>query len=470
MEHIHLIGIGGSGLAPIATVLLERGYTVSGSDRLASPNLQRLREAGAQIFIGQSPENILGADKVIRSSAIPDDNVEVRAAVSAGIPVYKRMDFLDELMTGQKGIAVAGAHGKTTTTAMIASILYDLGLDPSFVTGSVIIGLGINARDGRGDYFVIEADEYDHMFLGLHPWIAVVTNIEHDHPDCYPTQQEFYRAFQEFKDRLMPGGVLVACADDAGAARLASEAQKEGRQVLTYGIRQSDCSYCAGNIVPNGEGGLSFSLVRKGVVIVPQVVLRIPGEHNVLNALAALSVTDYLGLPIGDTAADISKFRGTGRRFEIRGEVNGILLINDYAHHPTEIRATLSAARARFPKNRIWAVWQPHTYTRTRVFFEDYLDSFGNADCVLVTEIFAAREKAPADHFSARQFVEAMAGKPKSVQSKIFFAPDLDEAEDILLTQIQTGDVVIILSAGDADRVNEKLMRDIPGKNSHRME
>jgi UDP-N-acetylmuramate--alanine ligase len=463
MEHVHLIGIGGSGLAPIATILLERGYTVSGSDRQVSPNLQRLQEAGAQISIGHRPENIFGADMVIRSSAIPDDNVEVKAALSAGIPVYKRVDFLGKLMTEKKGIAVAGTHGKTTTTAMIASILYDLGLDPSFVIGSVILGLGMNAHAGQGDYFVIEADEYDHMFLGLRPWIAVVTNIEHDHPDCYPTQQDFYRAFQEFAVRLEPGGVLVACIDDAGAARLVGEAQKEGRQVLTYGIRHSKSVYRAESIVPNGEGGLTFSFVRREVEILPQVELRVPGEHNVLNALAALSVADYLGLPMGDVAENLNKFRGAGRRFEIRGEVNGIFIINDYAHHPTEIRATLSAARTRFPYNRIWAVWQPHTYSRTRTFYDDFIGSFNDADCILVMEIYAAREKAPEDHFSSRQLVDAIAAKSKQFQSNLFFAPDLDNAVSTLLDQLRPGDVVIVLSAGDADRISEQLMQALPG-------
>jgi UDP-N-acetylmuramate--alanine ligase len=463
MEHVHLIGIGGSGLAPIATVLLERGYTVSGSDRLVSPNLQRLQNAGAKIIIGHHHENILGADMVIRSSAIPDDNVEVQAAISAGIPVYKRVDFLGKLMTGQKGIAIAGTHGKTTTTAMIASVLCDLGLDPSFIVGSTIVGLGINARAGRGDYFVIEADEYDRMFLGLHPWIAVVTNIEHDHPDCYPTQQDFYRAFQEFIGLLEPGGVLVACADDAEAARLAGEARREGRQVLVYGILQSDCDYRARSIAPNSEGGSTFSLERKGVEIVPQIVLRLPGEHNVLNALAALIVTDFLGLPMKDVAEGLGKFQGTGRRFEIRGEVNGVLVINDYAHHPTEIRATLNAARVRLPDNRIWAVWQPHTYSRIRALYEDYLVSFNDADCVLVTEIYAAREMAPADHFSARQLVEAMAGKRRPSQSKILFAPDLTKATSILMDQLRPGDVVLVLSAGDADRISEQLMQALPG-------
>jgi len=462
MEHVHLIGIGGSGLSPIATVLLERGYTVSGSDRQVSPNLQRLREAGAEIFLGHRPENIIGADLVVRSSAVPDDNVEVEAAISAGIPVLKRVDFLGKLMAGQQGIAVAGTHGKTTTTAMIASVLYDLGSDPSFVIGGSIVGLGINARAGCGNFFVIEADEYDHMFLGLRPWIAVVTNIEHDHPDCYPTRQDFYRAFREFIDRLEPGGVLVVCGDDTGAARLANEASKEGRRVLTYGIRRGDCDYRAGGLVLNSEGGFTFAFSYKDVVIVPRVVLQVPGEHNVLNALAALSVSDLLGLTMEDAANALGKFRGAGRRFESRGEFNGVMVIDDYAHHPTEIRSTLGAARARFPDRRIWAVWQPHTYSRTRAFYADFIESFDDADCVLVTEIYAARENAPADHFSAHQLAEAMSGRSKPLQSKIFFAPDLSEAMDILLDYLQPGDVVLVLSAGDADRLSEQLTEVLP--------
>jgi len=462
MEHVHLIGIGGSGLAPIATVLLERGYTVSGSDRQVSPNVQHLREAGAEIFLGHRPENIIGADMVVRSSAVPDDNVEIQAAISAGIPVYKRVDFLDKLIAGQQAIAVAGTHGKTTTTAMIASVLYDLGFDPSFVIGGIVVGLGINARAGRGDFFVIEADEYDHMFLGLQPRIAVVTNIEHDHPDCYPTKQDFYQAFQEFIDRLQPDGVLVACGDDAGAARLANEASKKGRHVLTYGIRCMDCDYRAGGLLLNVEGGFTFPFMRKDVEIIPQVLLQVPGEHNVLNGLAALSVADYLGLPMEDVANVLSKFRGAGRRFEIRGEVNDVMVIDDYAHHPTAIRSTLSAARARFPDRRIWAVWQPHTYSRTRAFYEDFIESFSNADCVLVTEIYSARENAPADHFSARRLVDAMIDRCKLLPSNIFFAPGIPEAVNILLNQLRPGDVVLVLSAGDAVRISGKLIEALP--------
>ena len=451
MEHVHFIGIGGSGLSPIATVLLERGYTVSGSDRQDSPNLQRLRDAGAEIFLGHRPENVFGADLVVRSSAVPDDNVEVQAAKYAGIQVLKRIDFLGKLIAGQKTIAVAGTHGKTTTTGMIASMLYDLNFDPSFVIGGTIKELGINARAGGGEYFVIEADEYDRMFLGLRPWIAVVTNIEHDHPDCYPTQEDFYRAFREFSDRLEPGGVLVACADDEGAALLVTEMLKEGRQVITYGLKQKDCDYRAVNLVQNVEGGFTFTIVRKDVEIVSQVALQVPGEHNVLNALSALCVADILGLPMEDAASALGKFRGAGRRFELRGEGNGVMVFDDYAHHPTAIRTTLRAARLRFPDRRIWAVWQPHTYSRTRLFFQEYANSFIHADHVLVTEVYGAREESQGD-LSANQLVEAMD------HNDAHFVSGIEDATDYLINRLRPGDILLVLSAGDGDRISTNII------------
>lgn len=452
MKHVHLIGIGGAGISAIARVLLEMGYTVSGSDRAESPFLHLLAEAGATIFIGHRAENVRGADLVVRSSAIPDDNPEVVAARALGLPVLKRAEFLGRLMEGKSGIAVAGTHGKTTTTAMIAWTLMRLGGDPTFIVGGTIQGLEVNAHAGQGRFFVIEADEYDRTFLGLKPTLAVVTNIEHDHPDCYPTPQDYYAAFVAFARLLPPEGVLVACWDDPGARRLILEQRAAGGRVLAYGLEpgavpgQPDT--WAEALTLNQRGSFDF-VAHLGQVSVP-VSLQVPGRHNVSNALAALTAFAWLGLDLSAAAQALGEFRGAGRRFEVRGEVNGITVIDDYAHHPTEIRATLAAARGRYPQRRLWAVWQPHTYSRTQALFDDFLTAFADADAVVVTEVYAARE--PKQDFSARQLVEAMS------HPAAYFGGTLEQTRDLLLSHLRPGDVLLVLSAGDADWVSAQVL------------
>jgi UDP-N-acetylmuramate--alanine ligase len=484
--HIHLIGICGSGLSAIARLLLESGYVVSGSDRQMSPVGEALEASGARIFIGHRPENTAGANLVVRSSAIPDGNVEVQAALEAGIPVLKRTDFLGRLMEGRLGIAVAGSHGKTTTTAMIAWLLAASGQDPSFIIGGVSTNLGANARAGRGWPFVIEADEYDRMFLGLNPKIAVVTNVEHDHPDCYPTAEDFHQAFRDFSQRLAPRGVLVACCDDPGAARLLSESASDGLRTLSYGLGRwlgRPCpDYCAVNPRPNDRGGFDFDFVpgdqrpvtsdwavpasdwqsavcpervrRVGGRRSMPVSLQIPGHHNVRNALASLAVADLLGLPLDEAAETLGQFQGTARRFELRGESGGVTVIDDYAHNPAKIRATLSAARARYPGREIWAVWQPHTYSRARLFLDDFAASFVDADHVLVTEVYASREADPGD-FSARQVVQAMS------HPDVIFTPGLEDAAAYLVERLRPGAVVLVLSAGDADWICGEVLQKL---------
>jgi UDP-N-acetylmuramate--alanine ligase len=456
MKQVHLIGIGGSGLSAIARVLLERGVPVSGSDRQASKVTRALEAAGARVIIGHQAENIQGASLVVRSSAVADDNPEVQAAIAAGVPVLKRADYLAELTGQQRVIAIAGTHGKTTTTSMIAWMLTTLGQDPSYIVGGDVSNLGTNAHAGSGDYFVIEADEYDRMFLGLTPEIAVVTNIEHDHPDCYPTLGEFYQAFQEFAERLAPSGKLLGCVDDPGASRLLRQQASSGQAVSGYGMAATGkglgADYYPVDLSMNGRGGHDFGLRWRGEPL-GNASLQVPGLHNVLNALAALAVAHQLQLDMGRAVRALSDFRGTSRRFEIKGQVRGILVIDDYAHHPTEIRATLAAARARYPRQEIWAVWQPHTYSRTRTLFDSYLSAFANADHVLVTDIFAAREQPPHNGFSAQQVVQRM-DHPDAR-----FIPDLSQAVDFLIAHLQQEDVLIVLSAGDADQVSAGVLR-----------
>lgn len=458
MRHVHFIGIGGSGLSAIAQVLLERGYTVSGSDRQASPVLSRLQQAGARVMLNHRAENIFGADLVIRSSAVHEDNVEVLAARQAGFPVLKRSEFLGSLTENNRVIAIAGTHGKTTTTAMIAWILHELGLDPSYIIGGNSIDLAGNAHAGKGDEFVIEADEYDGMFLGLSPSIAVVTNIEHDHPDCYPTPDAFYLAFSEFSKRISPDGYLIACSDDVGAARLAYQRVEEGKHTLFYGIEEAGVDYRAESIRVNKLGGYDFTLRSGNGFELAKVALQVPGVHNVLNATAALAVVDVLNLSMEKSLDALQNFRGTGRRFEVRGEPAGVVLIDDYAHHPSEINSTLAAARARYGDRRIWVVWQPHTYSRTQMLYADFCSAFGEADCLIVTDIFAARETAPENGFSGENLVHGIRQDVSMAGKFVTFVPSLEEAIRLLDRKLEVGDVLLVLSAGDATQINDALL------------
>jgi UDP-N-acetylmuramate--alanine ligase len=456
MEHIHLTGIGGSGLSAIARLLLEMGYKVSGSDRVDSPVLSGLRKLGADIQTGYHPEKISQANLVLRSSAIPDDNPEVVAARQAGIQVLKRADFLSQLMVGKTGIAIAGTHGKTTTTAMLAWVLTALGRDPSFLVGGVIRNLGINAHAGKGDLFVIEADEYDQMFLGLKPGIEIITNIEHDHPDCYPTPQSFYSAFEQFVDLLPPCGSLIACGQDPQTVKLISHARENGSNTYSYAILDPGGPemkidiYARGVDLSTNPGGC-FSFEARIGDQASHVDLQVPGRHNVMNSLAVLSTTCLLNLPLDEAALAVGDFLGTNRRFEIRGEPNGLSIIDDYAHHPSEIRATLAAARTRFPGRRIVVVWQPHTYSRTQLLKSEFSQAFVDADQVVVTEVFAARETDQG--FSAKQVVDEM--KHANVQ----FLPHLPEVSSFLIDHLIPGDVLLVLSAGDADQVTMQVLQ-----------
>lgn len=461
MKRIHFIGIGGSGLSAIARLLKESGDEVTGSDRALSQFAVDLQNEGISIYIGHHPRNVGGADLVIRSSAIGEDNPEVEAAKRAGIPVYKRSDFLGQLMAEKTGIAVAGTHGKTTTTAMIAWVLHSLNRDPSFIVGGVLNNLKVNAHAGHGEFFVIEADEYDRMFLGLKPRIEVITNLEHDHPDIYPSFEDMYSAFQKFVDLLPPDGTLILSSEDEGAARLVSHARRKGVKLISYSVQGEMTSLSpqwvqAHTVKPNDRGGYDCSVMTNLVFSAAkaiQVSLQVPGEHNVRNALAVLAVMADLGIPLQDAADALGKFTGTGRRFELRGERKGITVIDDYAHHPTEIRATLAGARVRYPHHRIWAVWQPHTYSRTQTLFDEFSRAFADASEVLVTEIYASRESR--QNFSSVEVVNAMP------HPSARYTGSLEDTKKHLLKNLRSGDVVIVLSAGDADQISADLIKEL---------
>jgi len=457
MIRVHLIGIGGTGLSAIGKVLLERGYQVSGSDQRLSPLAERLGESGARLYHGHHPENIKGVDLVIRSSAIPDDNVEVMAALDAEIPIFKRADILDRLTEGYQTIAVAGTHGKTTTTAMISWILTALGQDPSYIIGSIAINMNENAHVGRGSTFVIEADEYDHMFLGLVPEIAVVTNVEHDHLDCFPTLHEYHQAFEDFIKRIKPHGILLACGDDPGSAKLLLEVSENTYQTFSYGLGYLrdpfTLDYSGRNLRKSENGDYTFDFYHGSDRLV-QLELNVPGVHNVQNGVAAIAINHLMGYPMEEAARALSEFKGTSRRFEIVGESGGIVVVDDYAHHPSEIRNTLAAARTRYPDQRVWAVWQPHTYSRTLALFKDFVTAFQEADCILVTEVYPAREPVNQE-FSASQIVEAMDSR------NAFFMADLAKAINFLLTELRSGDVLLVLSAGDGNRICQEVLAEL---------
>lgn len=459
MTRVHFIGIGGSGLSAIARLLKESGYVVTGSDRELSLFAVDLQNDGVSVYIGHHPRNIVGSDMVIRSSAILDNNPEVVAAKQSGIPVYKRADFLGQLMAEKTGIAVAGTHGKTTTTAMIAWMLYAMDRDPSFIVGGLLNNLKVNAHAGKGSPFVIEADEYDRMFLGLKPRIEVVTNLEHDHPDCYPTYADMYSAFQSFVELLPSDGTFIACSDDEGSMTLLSHARRKGLNVVSYSL-QSEMTINspqwmqARALKPNQRGGFDFSAmtnVGASAASVLHVSLQVPGEYNIRNALAALSVAATLGLSLQKAADALGEFTGTGRRFEVRGERKGVIVIDDYAHHPTEIRATLSGAKARYPGRRIWAVWQPHTYSRTQILFFEFSRAFNDANEVLVTEIYASRE-AKQD-FSSAEVVSAMP------HASAHYSGSLEDTTKHLLKNLHSGDVLLVLSAGDANQISTEILK-----------
>jgi UDP-N-acetylmuramate--alanine ligase len=453
--HVHFIGIGGAGLSAIARVLIGLGYTVSGSDQASSVLTSALADEGARVYLGHRVEQVNGADLVVVSSAIPSDNIELLAALARGIPVVKRAEFLGQLMAGRVAVAVAGSHGKTTTTGMIATMLLAAGQDPTFIVGGEIAHLGTNARAGNGP-FVIEADEYDRTFLGLRPTIAVVTNVEHDHPDCYPTFNDFRLAFKAFVGLLPQDGVLIVCTDDPEARKLGELVAAQRKTVVGYGLIADvepegfDQCWRAVDARPNGAGGSDYVALAGGHTK-GLIRLRVPGTHNVVNSLAVLAVADRLGVPFAMVTQALRTFRGMGRRFEVKGVANGVTVVDDYAHHPTEIRATLAAARNSYPDREIWAVWQPHTFSRIKALMEDFATAFVDADHVLVTSIYAARETddlgvssvdvvARMDHPDAR------------------YVMDLDHAVDVLEAGVKPGDVVLTLGAGDGYLVGEKLL------------
>jgi len=453
VKQIHCVGIGGIGISAIARVLLERGYRVSGSDLRPSAVAQALADAGAVVYLGHDAAHLGEADTVLISSAIPASNPEVVAARERGIPVLKRSEFLGHLMNDQTGIAVAGTHGKTTTTGMIVSILDRAGLDPTFIVGGVIPALNANARAGGGPHFVIEADEYDHMFLGLRPTVAAITHLEHDHPDCFPTMSDMEAAFDRFLDLVPSEGLIVGCADQPAVRTLLDRArERSAATILTCGL-QPGHNWRAVDLKVNALGGYSF-VARKQNMFWGSVDLQAPGVHNVQNALLALVVAQYVGVGGKQIREALADFVGVKRRFEIVGQVGGVTVIDDYGHHPTEIRVTLAAARTRYRERPIWAVFQPHTYSRLAALWDEFCACFDDADHVIVLDIYAARERDTLG-------LSAAALAKQIRHPDVRHVSGLENAARAIVDGVEPDAVVITFSAGDGNLVGTSVLKQI---------
>ena len=453
LSHIHLVGIGGAGLSAIANVLFEEGYRVSGCDRVLSSLSDALTRRGVTVYQDHSRTHVEDADILLISSAIPPGNADVVGAKVLGVPVVKRAEFLGELMRDRLGIAIAGTHGKTTTAGMVAWMLSGLGYSPTYIVGSPLPDLGTNARAGNGDAFVIEADEYDQMFLGLRPRLAVVTSLEWDHPDCYPTFEDYQNAFARFIDRIPANGLVIACEDDLGVQWLREGAPRKCGW-WGYGMA-SEVRWQATQVRANEQGGSDFLLLSEGEPCA-EVNLLLPGEHNVLNATAALASVAYLGGDVQEASHILGQFRGAARRFEMTGSGCGIIVLDDYGHHPTEIRATLAAVRQRYPQHDVWAVFQPHTYSRTRVLLHEFAAAFSLADHVIVTDIYPSREQDDGS-IHARDVVGLMS------HPDVRYIGPLCEAATYLTGRLASNSLVITLGAGDGNRVGQSVLAALEG-------
>jgi len=462
VKHIHFVGIGGAGMSGIAEILHNLGYAVSGSDQNDSATTQRLASLGIRVNIGHDAAHIAGAGAVVTSTAVKSDNAEVIAARAKHIPVVPRAVMLAELMRLKQGIAIAGTHGKTTTTSLVTSVLAEAGVDPTFVIGGKLNSAGANSRLGSGEYIVVEADESDASFLNLMPVMAVVTNIDADHMDTYG--HDFARlkqAFIEFIHRMPFYGAAILCTDDPGVRSIVPMIS---RPVVSYGFGQ-DAMVRAIDVQAH-EGQMHFTVLRRNGVKMPDlaITLNLPGEHNVLNALATIAVATELELPDTAVVKGLAEFRGVGRRFQRWGELpakdgGSFTLIDDYGHHPVEMAATLSAARGAFPGRRLVLAFQPHRYTRTRDCFEDFVKVIGRADAVLLAEVYAAGEP-PVVAADGRSLARALrvAGKVDPV-----FVDDIGGMAQAIADQARGGDVVIAMGAGTIGNVPAQLVDLLKG-------
>jgi UDP-N-acetylmuramate--alanine ligase len=478
IQRIHFVGIGGIGMSGIAEVLLNLGYKVSGSDLKSSAVTQHLAELGATVFEGHRAENIAGAEVVVTSSAIAAGNPEVAEAHKLHLPVIQRAEMLAELMRLKYGIAVAGMHGKTTTTSMVAAVLAAGGLDPTVVVGGRVDAMGSNARLGKSQYLVAEADESDRSFLKLTPILSVVTNIDREHMDCYRNMRDVKKTFLEFMDRVPFYGMIVACNDDPILRRLLPEVQ---RRTVTYGMKRGSdfwikipasresqnphpfdslSSLRAGSVsAENAETRMGHPLSRFHVRYrgddLGEFTLHVPGAHNVLNATAALAVGVGLDVSVEAIRTALDQFRGVDRRFQLRGRVAGVSVIDDYGHHPTEIKATLAAAR-QCGFNRIHVIFQPHRYTRTRDLMDEFTIAFANADSLVVLDIYAASEK-PIEGINGEALAQRIRESGKDAQ----YAGSFADAVNAVAAAAQEGDMILTLGAGSVSQLGPMILEKV---------
>ncbi|HEX8772296.1 MAG TPA: UDP-N-acetylmuramate--L-alanine ligase [Pyrinomonadaceae bacterium] len=458
IQHVHFVGIGGIGMSGIAEVLCNLGFHISGSDLKSSSVTDRLRTLGIEFDEGHRGENVGGAHVVVRSTAVRDDNPEIIEARQRSIPVIPRAEMLAELMRLKPhSIAVAGSHGKTTTTSMVATVLGHAELDPTFVVGGVVHAFGSNARLGKGDLMVVEADESDRSFLMLSPTIAVVTNIDREHMDSYKDMTDVRDSFEDFVNKVPFYGAAILCLDDPHVQAVIPRVK---RRRVTYGLSaQADIS--AHGIRFNGGFGSSFT-VSRGNEDIGEVALRVPGLHNVYNSLAAICVGLELEVPFGQIASGLGEFTGAERRFQNKGEEAGVLVIDDYGHHPTEIKATLAAAKIGSSGRRMVVLFQPHRFSRTKDQMEEFARSFNNADVLLVADIYAASED-PIEGITSEALTDAI---KRYGHKNAHYIGALDAAAEALSQQVRAGDLVITLGAGPVYRAGEQLLELLRGRSA----
>ena len=439
-KRVHFVGIGGSGMSGIARIMLSEGLQVSGSDLTDSLATQSLSALGAQIYIGQSKDNIEGVDVLITSGAIAPTNPELLAARERGVRILTRSEALALLMAGKRSIAVAGTHGKTTTTSMLTVALQAAGLDPSFAIGGLINSSGVNAHLGTGDIFVAEADESDGSFTAYHPLGAIITNIELDHVDHFNSIEEIYRVFVEFVETIQTGGFVIACNDDQGVLELLQRITRQDISIITYGRENADFKITNIHLEPSS----SFArLVKRGMVL-PELHLTIPGAHNVMNAVAAFAAADCLGANQGDLFKGLEVFSGSRRRFEHKGTVHDIEVIDDYGHHPTEIRVTLETAKSYISPGRVIVIFQPHRFSRTEAFAEEFGKALSLADQVFLLEVYPAGEK-PIPGVTSALITKSTEVKTISLE------PSMVKVIEKVIDIAKSGDLIMTLGAGDVN-------------------
>ena len=448
--HVHFIGIGGISMSGLAEILLKEGFTISGSDNKESALTDHLETLGATVFYGQKASNIIsGIDVVVYTAAIHEDNEEFAEARRQNLPMLSRAELLGQLMTNYEvPIAVSDTHGKTTTTSMLSHILLAGELDPTISVGGILKAIGGNIRVGDSGYFVTEACEYTNSFLHFFPKISIILNIDEDHLDFFKDLNDIRNSFHQFARLLPPDGTLIINSEIPDLQDFIADLDCK---VLVYG-NNSSLDYCASNILHNQLGEASFDLVRSGE-FVDRIALSVNGDHNVSNALAAIAVADQLHIPIETIKKGLKEFQGTNRRFEHKGELNGVTIIDDYAHHPTEIKASLTAA-AQYPHKEIWCIFQPHTYTRTKALFPEFVEALTHADHIILADIYAARETDTLGISSAD-----IARELKNRGCDAYYFPSFREIEEFCSQRCQKGDMLITMGAGDVVNIGEDLLK-----------